>query len=130
MKIKRKGSISRKAAFSVAFMLFVLYTLLILFFFAYGILLSVKASQVDVNNDIANATLFSLPKNFSLINYVKCFTDWERYTGYSYWIMVWNSIWRTVLSAFLSWFSTALVCYVLVHYKSKFTECSYIGSGC
>lgn len=125
MKIKRKGSISRKAAFSVAFMLFVLYTLLILFFFAYGILLSVKASQVDVNNDIANATLFSLPKNFSLINYVKCFTDWERYTGYSYWIMVWNSIWRTVLSAFLSWFSTALVCYVLVHYKSKFTEFLY-----
>ena len=124
-KMKKKGSISRKIAFSIAFVLFMLYSLLVLFFFVYGILLSVKESQLDVNYDIANATLFSLPRNFSLINYAKCFTEWERYTGFSYWAMVWNSIWRTVLSAFLSWFSTALVCYVLVHYKSKFSEFLY-----
>lgn len=124
-KMKRNGSVSRKITFTIAFILLLLYSLLVLFFFVYGILLSIKSNQIEVNQDIANATLFSLPDDFSLINYAKCFTEWGRYTGYEYLTMVWNSVWRTVSSAFLSWFSTALVCYVLVHYKSRFTELLY-----
>lgn len=125
-RIKKSGTASRKIVFTIAFALLSLYCLLILFFFVYGFLLSVRESQIDVNNDIANATLFSLPENFSFVNYIKCFGEWGKYTGYDYLTMVWNSIWRTVLSAFLSWFSTALVCYVLVHYKSKITEFLYL----
>lgn len=125
-KMKRVGSLSRKITFTIAFVLLALYSLLIIFFFVYGFLLSVRESQVDVNNDIVNATLFSIPENFSFVNYAKCFVEWGRYTGFEYLTMVWNSIWRTVASAFLSWFSTALVCYVLVHYKSKFTEFLYL----
>lgn len=125
MKIKKNGATSRKIIFNIAFVILALYSLLVLFFFVYGFLLSVRESQLDVNNDIVNATLFSIPENFSLVNYLKCFAEWGKYTGFSYLTMVWNSIWRTVLSAFLSWFSTALVCYVLVHYKSKFTETLY-----
>ena len=40
--------------------------------------------------------------------------------------MLWHSIWRTTSSSFLTWFTTALVCYVLVHYKSKFTNFLYV----
>ncbi len=123
---RKSGFISRKVVFTIAFALMALYTLLILFFFIYGILISVKGSQVDVNNDIANAMMFRWPENFSIANYIKCFVEWEKYTGYGYLTMVWNSIWRTMASAFLSWFSTAMVCYILVHYKSKFTEFLYV----
>ncbi len=122
--MKRKAP-SQKIVFSIAFVFMALYALLILFFFVYGFLISVKGSQLDVNDDIISKTLFSLPKHFSLKNYVTCFIDWEKYTNFSYLTMLWNSCWRTFASAFLSWFSTALVCYILVHYKSKFTEFLY-----
>lgn len=124
-RLKKRKSPSQKIVFLFAFILMSVYALLILFFFVYGILISIKGSQLDVNNDIISKTLFSFPKNFSLRNYLSCFTDWKKYTGFSYITMVWNSCWRTFTSAFLSWISTALVCYVLVHYKSKFTEFLY-----
>lgn len=131
MKISRKydkdrSSVSQRTVFIIAFVLFALYSALILYFFLYGFLISIKPNQDVFLDDQWNYNLFSIPKNPTLKNFVATFTEWKAIDGVNgFMTMLWNSIWRTTASAFLNWFSTAIVCYVLVHYKSKFTSFLY-----
>ncbi len=121
---------SKTIVYTIAFVLMLLYALLVLYFFAFGILISLKESQIAYENDALNGKLFSWPdpfawKNFS--NYWRVFTTWKNIDSKnSFMDMVWNSIWRTTSSSFLTWFTTAIVCYLLVHYKSKFTSFLYV----
>lgn len=126
-KHNRHGnSVSRKIVFSVAFILFALYALLILFFFVYAILISLKLNQDTFLDDQFNYNLFSIPTPPNFGNYVQAFTEWTNVDGeHTFMDMLWNSIWRTTSSSFLTWFTTAIVCYVLVHYRSKFTHFLY-----
>ena len=126
-KHNRHGnSVSRKIVFSVAFILFALYALLILFFFVYAILISLKLNQDTFLDDQFNYNLFSIPAPPNFGNYVQAFTEWTNVDGeHTFMDMLWNSIWRTTSSSFLTWFTTAIVCYVLVHYRSKFTHFLY-----
>ena len=126
-KHNRHGnSVSRKIVFSVAFILFALYALLILFFFVYAILISLKLNQDTSLDDQFNYNLFSIPTPPNFGNYVQAFTEWTNVDGeHTFMDMLWNSIWRTTSSSFLTWFTTAIVCYVLVHYRSKFTHFLY-----
>ena len=124
--LKKRGSTSQKVVFIVAFILFGIYVLTVLYFFLYGILISLKENQAAYLKDQLNMRLFSFPAKPNFKNYIATFTEWGNIDGeHSYLNMLWNSIWRTTASAFLNWFSTALVCYVLVHYKSKFTSFIY-----
>lgn len=123
---KGRASASQQAVFIIAFVLFALYAALILYFFLYGFLISIKPSQDVFLDDQWNYNLFSIPKNPTLKNYIATFTEWKNIDGVNgFLMMLWNSIWRTTSSAFLNWFSTAIVCYVLVHYRSKFTHFLY-----
>ena len=131
-KIRKNGrnrhgkSVSRRVVYGVAFTLMALYTLLVLYFFVYGILISLKQNQNVFLADQRNDTLFSLPNPPNFGNYLAAFTEWINIDGKnSFLMMLWHSIWRTTSSSFLTWFTTALVCYVLVHYKSKFTSFLY-----
>ena len=126
-KHNRHGnSVSRKIVFSVAFILFALYALLILFFFVYAILISLKLNQDTFLDDQFNYNLFSIPTPPNFGNYVQAFTEWTNVDGeHTFMDMLWNSVWRTTSSSFLTWFTTAIVCYVLVHYRSKFTHFLY-----
>lgn len=126
-KHNRHGnSVSRKIVFSVAFILFALYALLILFFFVYAILISLKLNQDTFLDDQFNYNLFSIPTPPNFGNYVQAFTEWTNVDGeHTFMDMLWNSIWRTTSSSVLTWFTTAIVCYVLVHYRSKFTHFLY-----
>ena len=126
-KHNRHGnSVSRKIVFSVAFILFALYALLILFFFVYAILISLKLNQDTFLDDQFNYNLFSIPTPPNFGNYVQAFIEWTNVDGeHTFMDMLWNSIWRTTSSSFLTWFTTAIVCYVLVHYRSKFTHFLY-----
>ncbi len=127
---RHQKSLSKKIVYTVAFALMALYALTILYFFVYGILISLKLDQAAYINDLMNVNIFSLPNPFSLENvknYSRVFTTWEELDGTnSFLTMAWNSVWRTTSSSFLSWFTTAIVCYILVHYKSKFTEALYV----
>lgn len=126
-KKRHQSSVSRKIVYGIAFFLFVIYTAIILYFFLYGILISLKADQQAFLDDVLNVSLFSFPSPANFGNYLTAFTEWTAIDGKnSFLMMLWNSIWRTTVSAFLSWFTTALVCYVLVHYKSKFTNALYV----
>ena len=128
-KIRKNGrnrhgkSVSRTVVYAVAFTLMALYSLLVLYFFVYGILISLKQNQNVFLADQRNDTLFSLPNPPNFGNYLAAFTEWTNIDGKnSFLMMLWHSVWRTTSSSFLTWFTTALVCYVLVHYKSKFTN--------
>ncbi len=123
---KDRSSVSQRTVFIIAFVLFALYAALILYFFVYGFLISIKPDQNAFLDDQWTCNLFSFPKSPTLKNYVATFTEWKNIDGVNGFLtMLWNSVWRTTASAFLNWFSTAIVCYVLVHYKSKFTHFLY-----
>lgn len=123
---KRRGSLSQRIVFIIAFILFAVYAALILYFFLYGTLIALKPSQEVFRIDRRNKRLFSFPSHPNFGNFYTAFTEWKAIDGKNtFWNMVWNSVWRTTASAFLNWFSTAVVCYVLVHYKSKFTHFIY-----
>lgn len=127
---RQQKSLSKTIVYTVAFIIMLLYALTILYFFLYGILISLKLDQPEYIDDLLNINIFSWPDPFSfenLRNYSRVFTTWKELDGTnSFMDMVWNSIWRTTSSSFLTWFTTAIVCYVLVHYKSKFTEFLYV----
>lgn len=125
------NSVSRKIVFGIAFGLFTLYALLILFFFIYALLISLKRDQSAFlleqgvqPGSVPNLFSLTWPPNFG--NYITTFSSWKAIDGKNTYLdMLWNSIWRTTSSSFLTWFTTAIVCYVLVHYKSKFTHFLY-----
>ncbi len=119
-------SLSKTIVYTVAFLIMATYALCVLYFFAYGILISLRESQNAYSQDLEHLRLFSWPKPVGWKNYLNIFSTWEQYGDVSFMTMVWNSIWRTLSSSFLTWFTTAIVCYLLVHYKSKFTEFLYI----
>ncbi len=127
---RHQKSLSKKIVYTVAFIVMLLYALAVLYFFVYGILISLKLNHRVYISDSRDVALFSWPDPFgleNLKNYSRVFTTWKELDGTnSFMDMLWNSIWRTTSSSFLTWFTTAIVCYVLVHYKSKFTEFLYV----
>ena len=130
---KNQKSLSRKIVFTVAFVLFVLYSVAIFIIFLQGFFISVKKSGVGLgdygfNYDKRNANLFSFYPPFAFDNYIKAFSEFSIKNGvreYSYLEMLWNSIWRATIGSVISWMSTIMVCYILVHYKSKFVGFLY-----
>ena len=130
---KNQKSLSKKIVFTVAFVLFVLYSVAIFVIFLQGFFISVKKSGVGLGNygftyDKRNANLFSFYPPFAFDNYIKAFSEFSIKNGvreYSYLEMLWNSIWRATIGSLISWMATIMVCYVLVHYKSKFVNFLY-----
>ena len=130
---KNQKSLSKKIVFTVAFVVFVLYSVVIFVIFLQGFFISVKKSGVGLGNygfnyDKRNANLFSFYAPFAFDNYIKAFSEFSIKNGvreYSYLEMTWHSIWRTTAGSGIGWMSTIMVCYVLVHYKSKFVNFLY-----
>ena len=120
---RKPKSTSQKIVFTTAFILIGIYTLITLYFFVFAFLISTKSSQNEYLDDLLAAKLFRWPKNFTLRNYVEVIKVWQEIDGKNnYFDMLWNSVWRTFGSTTITWLSSACVCYVIVHYKSTFTE--------
>lgn len=129
-RVKKPMSRSQKIVFSIAFILFVLYAIYVLFFFAFGFLISLKPLEVfKTDLSIRNPNLLSIPETLDFSAYKRAFSEWGyeldngKYVGF--FGMLWNSVWRTFGASFLSWFSSAMVCYILVHYSCKYTRMVY-----
>jgi ABC-type glycerol-3-phosphate transport system permease component len=130
---KNQKSLSKKIVFTVAFVVLVLYSVVIFVIFLQGFFISVKKSGVGLGNygfnyDKRNANLFSFYAPFAFDNYIKAFSEFSIKNGvreYSYLEMTWHSIWRATAGSGIGWMSTIMVCYVLVHYKSKFVNFLY-----
>lgn len=122
--MKRSGS--QKVAFILAFIILLTYTVYVLFFFYFAIVCALKtdnnAYMIDkLSKKLANWTAWPNFKNFT-----QAFDQLETVLrGYSFTIMTWNSVWRTVTSSILSIMSSAMVCYIVVFYRSKLTKWIY-----
>lgn len=133
---RKRRSKSMKVVFAIAFVILALYALYVLSFFIFGFLLSLKDYTYEVGLTPywdyleRKGLLFTIDgHSFRFLNYFEAFSNFT-VTGYSgqkisYLMMLWNSIWRTVLMTFINWFCTVTVCYVLVHYKNKVTKFIY-----
>ena len=119
-------SLSQRIVFTVAFIVILAYSLLMLYFFVFAFLISTKYNQNDYLDDLLAARLFSWPRQFTLRNYLSVIQTWKEIDGQNTYLdMLWNSIWRSFGHTAINWFTGACVCYVMVHYKSKFTEFLY-----
>lgn len=125
-KFKTEKTTAQKVGSIVAFIIFVLYAAFILFFFLFAFLIAIKKNQSAFTQDQMNARLFSFPKNPTLKNFGESFKIWGTIIpGASYFDMLFNSMWISILSPLLAAFVTATVTYVLVFYSSKFTRGIY-----
>ena len=122
----KKRSTSRDIVFTVAFVLLLLYTVYVLFFFVFAFVCAVKTDNAQYTQDKISNRLFSFGGGFNLKNFVTAFDQLEAtLQGFSFGNLLWNSLWRTVTSAVLSIMSSSMVCYVLVFYRSKMTKFIY-----
>ena len=122
----KKRSVSRDIVFSVAFVLLFLYTLYVLFFFVFAFICAVKTDNMQYTQDKIHNALFGFGGGFNLRNFTTAFDQLEKtLQGFSFGNLLWNSLWRTVTSSVLSILSSAMVCYVLVFYRSKMTKFIY-----
>jgi len=130
-----KKTLSMKIVFTIAFILIGLYALFILFFFLFGLILSLKDDSVMIGTKSlwdslrAEGKLFSIDANSSrFANYVDAFTEFKVLSSegnITYVQMLWNSIWRTTLATVINWFCTVMVCYILVFYRNRYTKGIY-----
>lgn len=124
-KKKKPSSLSLRITFTVAFIIFMLYSLSILFFFLFALILATKESQSVFLDDFLLKKLFSFSKpNFR--NFIDAFKEWETIQyGVTYLDMTWNSTWMSVGGTTITTMSTAMVCYILVYYRNGFTKFLY-----
>lgn len=117
-------SASGKTVMAIAFTVFMLYCLFILFFLVFAILLAIKPSSQSFIADKMAVRLFSWPEGATLRNF---YLSFEQFTigTHSYIEMLFNSIWRSLGGTFIGWFFTAMVTYILVFFRCRFTKFVY-----
>lgn len=121
-----KKSSSEKIVFSIAFILLMLYTVYVLFFFYFAVVCALKTDNTVYMIDKLSKKLVNWTCVPNFRNFLEAFDQLEVVLrGYSFSVMTWNSIWRTVTSSILSIMSSTMVCYILVFYRSKLTKFIY-----
>lgn len=125
--MKRVKSKSRNIVFTVAFILMFLYLLYVVFFFVFAVICALKTNNDQYMLDKISRKLFSFSGGFNVKNFFNAFDDLGKIVpGYTFINMLWNSLWRTVTYSVLSIMSSAMVCYILVFYRSKLTGLIYV----
>lgn len=117
-------STSRTITFSIAFTFFVLYSLFILYFLVFAIILALKPSSQQFILDKMNVKLFSWPVNPTLNNFIGAFREFQ-IGSHTYFEMIFHSLWRSIGSTLIGWTCCAMVTYILVFYRNKFTKFIY-----
>ncbi|MBR3864493.1 MAG: carbohydrate ABC transporter permease [Clostridia bacterium] len=118
---RRTGS--AKVVFAIFFVLFVMYSITLLYPLFWMLLNSVR-DVVDYNIAIATKKAFSLDIVFDFTNYVRV-AEVIGNTKFSYWEMVLNSLWTTTISAFLAIFMSTVCGYCLSKYDFKLKAILY-----
>ncbi len=117
---------SQRIVYSIAWMIIAAYTAYVLFFFLFGILIAIRENMPAFTLDRLNKTLLTIPENATLKNFLAAFDELGKINDIdTFWTITWNSLWRTTISAVFSIGSSAMVCYILVFYQSRFTKFLY-----
>ncbi len=126
LKSGAKLARSQKVVYTLAFIAILIYTLYVLFFFVFGGLIAIRENQPAFTTDRLNKDLLSIPENATGHNFIEAFSELEKINDTdTFWSITWNSIWRTTISALFAVGSSAMVCYILVFYRSRFTKFLY-----
>lgn len=115
---------SRTITFAIAFAIFVIYSIYILYFLFFAVVLALKPSAMQFTLDKMNVKLLSFSKP-SLSNFVGAFQQFK-IGSHTYLEMTFNSIWYSAGSTFIGWMCCAMVTYILVFYRNKFTRFLYV----
>lgn len=125
--MKKIKSASRNVVFTVAFVLLFLYMLYVLFFFLFAVICALKTDNSQYMMDKIARKLFSFAGGMNFKNFISAFDNLGRIVpGFDFVNLLWNSLWRTVSYSVLTIMSSAMVCYILVFYPSKFTRLIYV----
>ncbi len=126
-KIKYKRSFFEKrtpfqrAVFAVVSVLFMLYTITLIYPFVTAFLNTMKTSAEYWNDPVG------LPARFSLKNFALAFSEFT-VEEHSYADMLGNSLVLSLLSAFLAVTSSCLSAYIMAKYKFRGSDTIYIAS--
>ncbi len=130
--IQRKGKrlmrkpLSQKIVYTIAWTIIALYTAYVLFFFLFGVLIGIRPNMAEFTLDRLHKELLSIPENATLSNFLSAFGELGKINAVdTFWTITWNSIWRTTISTVLAVGSCAMVCYILVFYRCRFTKLLY-----
>ena len=105
---------SEKAVFFIAFTLLALYCLSLIYPFFWMFLNSLKGSL-----EYSGGNTFALPEKWLFSNYAQAFTMLKLDNGITFFDMIFNSVWYTVLGAGLGVFASSITGYCLSKYKFK-----------
>ncbi len=119
-------SVSQRIVYTLAWIIIAAYTLYVLFFFLFGVLIAIRQDMPAFTMDRLNKDLLSIPENATFKNFLAAFDELGKINDVdTFWTITWNSLWRTTINAIFSIGSSAMVCYILVFYQSKFTKLLY-----
>ncbi len=122
----KKMAVSQRIVYTLAWIIIAGYTAYVLFFFLFGILIAIRENMPAFTLDRINKTLLSIPANATLKNFMAAFDELGKINDIdTFWSITWNSLWRTTISAVFAVGSSAMVCYILVFYRSRFTKFLY-----
>ena len=115
---------SLKIVYAIAFIIFVVYSAFVLFFPVMAIILAIKPDFSTFLEDMLNFEMLKIHTDFALQNFFLAFKEFQIGT-HTYLEMLFHSLWRTLGGVTLSWVSTAMVTYILVFYRNRFTNFIY-----
>lgn len=115
-KVKRtKGE---QVVFAIAFIMILLYSLFLLYHFYFMLQLATKGSSSEFADDYIDNRLASWSPNFTLANFIRAFSSFT-VKGFTFPMIVFNSLWYSVGSILINLFFEAAGTYVLCKYKFK-----------
>ncbi len=117
---------SQRIVYTLAWVVIAAYTAYVLFFFLFGILIALRENMPAFTIDRLNKNLLSIPQNPNFGNFLAAFDELGKINDTDTFLSItWNSIWRTTINSLFAVGSSAMVCYILVFYSSRFTRFLY-----
>ena len=111
VNILNKRSAGEKVLFAVIFVLFMIYSLTMIFALCWMVVNSLKGRL-----EYANGNTISLPERFRFGNYFDAFQTLN-FGNHTFFEMIFNSVWYTVLGVALTCFVPAVTGYVFAKYN-------------
>ena len=119
--VRQKGE---KAVYAAAFVLFTIYSLVLILPILMIFLSSFKDSLV-YNEELFNGTIYKFPEEFYFSNYVRAFSLMKVPLGVrevGLLEMVYNTLWISFASSIIVIFAQVAIGYICARYKSPFTR--------
>lgn len=110
-KSKIKKSKTKQVVFAITFVIFTIYAITLVYPFVWMILSSLKSGS-----EYTDGNTFALPKSWVFKNYISAMQALN-INGVSFFSLIFNSLWQTVIGTALSIVITCMTSYVVAKYR-------------